>query len=360
MLGGAYGGLNPISTGESRGVNAAVGAALNMGGQGLSDAVAAGGKRAATAIAPELRALYEAAKQKGIQLTPAQLTDSRALKFLESSVRSLPLNGLGGKAAKQRAQFNRAVARTIGEDADAVTPEVFARAKSRIGSQFNKLSAKNALPVDDNLLTRLVEIQQEASQLGDEATGKAVSNVIGRIMDQTKDGVLPGRAYQSLDSNIGMFMRSGSGEKTHYLGKLRETLRESMDSAVSAEDQAAWQTARQQYRDLMTIQDLVGKGEVGAGISPQGLMGRTMANSAGKKSMATGSRGQLGELARIGQRVKEPQSSGTAERLGLLGTGAGFMANPAAAAGLLAGGHIAGRALNSGLLADYLMSAGRG
>lgn len=101
-------------------------------------------------------------------------------------------------------------------------------------------------------------------------------------------------------------MKSGGGEKQHYLARVRDALREGMDSAVSAEDQAAWKLARRQWRDLKTLEPLVGKGDVSEGISPQALLGRVMANNSGKASMATGSRGELGELAKIGQRMREP------------------------------------------------------
>lgn len=182
-VGAGYGALQPIASGESRLLNTGVGGILGASGQGLSDAVAFAGRRAGAAIAPQLRELYQSAKARGITLTPAQLSDSRALKFLESGLRSLPFNGLGAKSAAQRTQFNRAAANAIGEDASAVTPEVFSAAKSRIGKQFNTLSERNSLPVDDALLAKLINIQQEASSMGDEATGKAVNSAISRIMD---------------------------------------------------------------------------------------------------------------------------------------------------------------------------------
>lgn len=73
--------------------------------------------------------------------------------------------------------------RTFGEEADAITPEVYAAAKKRIGGQFNDISARNSLPVDDSLLDGLIGVQREAAEFGDEATAKAVNSAIERVMN---------------------------------------------------------------------------------------------------------------------------------------------------------------------------------
>lgn len=356
-VGAASGAFQPVVGGESRAINTAAGGALGALGQGASNAVMASGRAAANAVSPQLRQIYEAAKARGISLSPAQLSDSRFLKFLDSQLRSVPFSGAEARAASQRAQWNRSVANTLGEQADAVTPDVYAAAKRRIGSSFNELTARNSLPVDDGLLGGLVEVQQSAAQLGSDDTARAVAGVIQRVMKQAEDGRLPGRAYQSLDSELGQLLKGG-GEKALYLGRIRDVLRGAMDDAISPADREAWQLARQQYRNLKTVRDIVPQD--GGDMSPQALSARVRSNQAGKESAAQGKAGELGRLAQIGQRMKEPPSSGTAERLWLLATGAGSMANLPLAVGGLAGANVASRALNSSALARMLMSEGRG
>ncbi len=98
-------------------------------------------------------------------------------------------------------------------------------------------------------------------------------------------------------------------------------------------------------------------------------MGRVTASKADKARMAVGNSGQLGGLARVGQRfLKEPPNSGTADRAlvnrALLGVGGGLglygaqregLITPEQAA-LLGGGLLANRvglrALNSRALAE--------
>jgi hypothetical protein len=355
--GATLSGIQPVVDGESRTLNAAVGGGLSIAGTAAASGLQRLGASAANAIKPEVRALYEAAKARGISLTPTQLSDSRFLKFLESQLRSLPLSGAQSRSAAQRADWNRAVARTVGSDADAVTPEVYAASKARIGGEFNRLSEQNQLPIDDALLEKLVAVQQDASQLGDDATGRAVNSMIERLMSQADGGVLPGRAYQSFDSELGRLMKTG-GEKSFYLGQIRDALRGSMDEAISPADRAAWQTARGQYKNLKTLRDIVPQD--GGDISPAALRGRVMANQAGKEAAASGRAGELGLLAQIGQRMKEPQSSGTAERLWLLATGAGGLANLPGTLATLAAGNVTGRALNSPAVSSFLLREGRG
>lgn len=155
------------------------------------------------------------------------------------------------------------------------------------------------------------------------------------------------------------------GEKGHYIGKVRDVLRSHMDDAISPADREAWQTARQQYRNLKTIRDLVSK-ETGSGISPAALMGRMNAGGAGKEAMASGKGGQLGDLAQIGQRfLKDPiPNSGTAERLGWLGAlgGGGAMlgVEPTTMAATLGGGAVARGLLDSPALGRLMLREGRG
>lgn len=363
-LGAGMGALAPTVEGESRAANTAIGGALGAVGQGASEAVMAAGKRAAQAVAPEVRQLAQRASDLGIRLTPAQVSNSAPLKSLRSTLGRLPFSGAQKVGQQQDEQFNRALSRTFGEDAPAVNQAVYARGKERIGGDFNALTQRNAMAVDDTVLGELVAIQQEAGQFGADDTARAVNSAIERALSQTDNGVLSGRVYQSLDSELGRITKGG-GEKAHYVGRVRETLRNAMDRSISPADQEAWQQARQQYRNLKTIRDLVAK-ETTDGISPGLLMGRLNANNAGKEAMASGRGGELADLARIGSRfLRDPiPNSGTAERLGWLGAlgGGGAMlgVEPATLGLGLGGGRLARMILDDPRLARYLLSEGRG
>ena len=327
-------------------VNAAGGALGELGGSALR---ALGNK-----VNPEIAALYSQAKKFGIQLTPAQLSNSQFVKRAQNILSNLPFSGATRTWENQVDQFNRAVSREFGEDAPKITPEVFASAKSRIGADFDALAAQSKLNITDGLIDRLGGLQQEASSFADEGTVRAVGSAIDRILKQSKDGTLPGSAYKSLDSTLGKIMAAG-GEKSFYIGQVRDAIREAMDESIEPAVKQAWQQARSQYRALKTVEPLVAKSADGS-LSPAQLMGRVTANNAGKSAMASGRGGNLGELARVGQAMKSPTSSGTVENML-----AAQSLNPLAWPLILARGAVgatAGRAGNSNALARLMADPG--
>ncbi len=164
---------------------------------------------------------------------------------------------------------------------------------------------------------------------------------------------VPGRGYQAFDSQLGQVARSGTPQG-HYVGRVQREVRSAMDDAISPADREAWNQLRREYGNRKTIRDLVAKGD-GGEISPAALSGRVTSNNAGKEAMASGRRGGMGELARIGQRIKEPPSSGTAERLAPYALGAGAVANLPLTAGAMAGGRALQELLDSSLLARLLL-----
>jgi len=360
--GAALAGSQPVSSDETRGGNMAWGGAFGVAGQGVASSLG----RLANGIvqSPAVKQAVERARQLGVELSPVQALDSPFLNTVASALNKLPLSGADKLAKTQRADFNRAVSRTFGEDADAIDSAVYASAKARIGGEFNRLSERNALPLSPAIMAQLKGVMQEAGQYGTDDTARAVTAAVDELVSKSVSGVVPGRAYQSLDSKLGKLMKSG-GEKAMYLGQVRDAVRLAMDDAISPADQAAWRAAREEYKNLKTVRDLVAK-EDGDGISPRALRGRVTASQSGKEAVASGRGGRLAELAKLGQRVSDRvPDSGTAQRLmtyGALG-GGGWAAqseNPyvsglgslALAAG---GGGLAARGLNSPRLARLLV-----
>lgn len=355
--GAAYAGTQPVLTGETRGGNMAVGGFAGAGGQGFVSGLAALAKPAISNLSPAVAALAAKAEAAGIPIRMDQLSDSRFVKTLASTLERLPFTGAGASRTNQQQSFNRAVSRTFGDDVPNVTQDVYAGAKARIGGEFERLSAQNSLGVGDDLLGKLATLQDEAQRFGTNDTARAVGSAIDELLSKADAaGNVPGKAYQALDSKLGKLTKSGD-EKAMFLGQVREAVRGAMDDSISASDKEAWKTARTQYRNLKTIRDLVAKEGADGNISPAQLAGRINSSQAGKESMAMGKGGELGDLARIGRQfVRDPiPDSGTANRLLALsllggGGGAGLMLDPettlkvAGGLGLAATG---GRGLNA-------------
>ena len=306
--------------------------------------------------------LAKKAAQHGIRLTAPQVSPSRTAKLIDSGTSQVPLSGGGAVRSQQQQQFNRAVGRTFGAESDKITPEVFREAKNRISSEFNRLASRNDMRITPELASKLRGIAEESAAFGDDATHNAVMSAIARVNGQAVDGALPGRAYQSIDSMLGRISRNG-GEKAHYLGEVREALRDAMGASVSPKDQAAWKAARKAWSNMKTVEPLVAKSPSGD-ISPAALMGRVTSNAPGKVSMAQGSRGEIGDLARIGQKFLKSQvpDSGTARRMmlfnglkgiGTAATGTGAVVAPPSTAGAV------GTAIGTARAAQRLLQSKR-
>lgn len=117
-----------------------------------------------------------------------------------------------------------------------------------------------------------------------------------------------------------------------------------------------WDSARSQWRALKTLEPIVAN-SLDSGVSPQQVLGAINRTQQGRTAMARGRGGEMGELARIGQQMKPPRSSGTTEN-SIASDGNNFWSWP-----LLGAKSIGGLALNRGLLsnpraAELLMRSG--
>jgi hypothetical protein len=288
---------------------------------------------------PEAADLARNALSLGIPLKATQVSPSKVGKLLDSVTGQVPLSGAGNFNQAQQAGFNRAVAKTIGENSDKITSGVFDRARQRIGAMYDDLASRVNPQITPGVQQKLDAVLADAKQLGSPDSANAVQNIAQRISDQSVNGALPGAAYKSIDSALGSIAKNG-GEKGNYAGQLRQVLRDAFTDSASGADKDLMATANRQYGNLKTIEPLVAKDSVEGNISPAQLLGRTNATKAGKASMARGTRGELGTLANIGQQFIKSQvpDSGTAQRLmafRTLGTGLGGFA--AGSVGGLAG-----------------------
>lgn len=286
----------------------------------LAEGVPAAVSGALSRTVPETRKqVARQARDMGIDLSPAQLSDSRFLKWAQSMLRSIPFTGAQGRYQQQVGQFNRALTRTVGENAESLTPELNAAVKARQSATYDDLTSRTAVKVDDTLIKRLSSIA-EGARINTDAK-KAVEDAIDALYSQATTGkggvVIPGEAFQAFDSQLGGMIKAG-GPLSYHLGMVQGAVRNALEKSVSAKDADMWRQLRREYGARKTLTPLVAKAEGGM-IQPGQVMGAVTNTAAAKEAMATGRRGDLGTLARVGQLIKEPPSSGSAER-GLVGT----------------------------------------
>ena len=288
------------------------------------------------ALKGETAKLAKQMMDEGIPIYPGQV-GSKATKIVYDAVSKLPFMGTKAREAQLKA-FNAAIARTFGEKADEITPTVMARAKNRIGKEFNRVFANNNIAADKQLLDDLADVQLKATTNLTDAQANDIGKMIASILNETSKGggILNGRKYHAFTSKGGAIqnlIKSADPNIGHYAGKVREVIDDafarSATNAGNVDDVTALLKAKAQYRAMKVIQDLVPKA-IDGNISPALLLGRVMSND---KGMAYTGGGKLGMLARGGQQfLKEVAGSQTPERqvlygaLGTLGAGGAFMA----------------------------------
>lgn len=358
---GAFSGVQPVATGESRGVNAATGAGLGVLGQGVASGAARLGKGMSDKISPQVMALYERAQQAGIPVHFSQLSDSKFVKTLASAVGYLPFSGSGAKAAAQQEAFNRAASRGFGEDAAVLSDDVMAAAKARIGKGYEDLYGRNSVTLDDAALARFAEIEQAAGRSLAPDELRVLSNQIEDIKALGENGTMPGLAYQAFRTDRLLPLESGS--KPFLAGQIsaiRRAFDDAANRSIGGDDAKELAKLRGQHGNRKLVEKALKQVEGSKGnVRPASLW--PLVQQAGPKATK-----EMRELARVGQMLKDPiPDSGTAARMlvyGALGTGgaADMQDGQLSDVGkLLLLGMTAGRAVNSKAAAKYLAKGNR-
>jgi hypothetical protein len=326
---GAVPGLLGYGTAEERGARGLAGAA----GGAVGGALGAGIGRAIQPFRPAMNeartAALDAAERFGLKLTPAELSNSRALKWAQAAVDDLPFaSGMGTARREGNAQaLNKAALATIGESGSEITPTVLAGAKTRLGGEYEALFKEARIPVgDDALLSKLGGIVEDANKFLPKEQARVVSNRVDDLLSKAgNDSSIPGFAYQKWRASA----TSKDGDVNHYLKQARTAVDESATAALSAEKMAAYGQTNRQYANLKALNtgNVVNR-ETGS-VAPKQL-DNYLANKF-KDAYREGRAGQdLGEVAKAGMLLREMPNSGSVPRLaytgGMGGGGVGMAA----------------------------------
>lgn len=348
ILGGAHG----FGSGEGAGdrVTGAISGGATGGILGGAAPYAVSGatslvRRAVTpfAVSPERIAAAETLRREGVPLTAGQITGSRGLRFAESE--------LGGNRAadlmgRQEDAFTSAVLRRAGIDANRATPEVIDEAFRNIGRQFDDLATNSQIVPDQQMAAGLRDVLDSYTQTVPESLrAPIVENVTRDIVEAASRGPVSGELYKNLTSRLARAARGASNpDLKQALYGIREVLDGAMERSMAAVDPAmvgAWRAAREQYRNLLAIEQAATRaGEKAAEgiITPANI--RNAAVNQGRRAYARG-QGDFADLARSGSMLLSPlPDSGTAGRLRAQNVGTGLTSILGAGAGASAFGPI--------------------
>jgi hypothetical protein len=295
-------------------------------------------------------------RREGIEPTAGDISGNRPVKFAESGLGSSPFSGGGYEAARERigGEVTRAALARIGVAAEEATPQVLSGARQRIGGTFDTLAARNQATQDVPYVQRLIQAQAEYDHLFTDPLRKPmVESVMESALNYlTRNRVMDGGQYKAFRSRIERMRRGQKAdpELSSFLAEVRDSLDDMMDRSIAANnprDLGAWQEVRNQYRNLLSAEQMASAAgpEAAAGIITPPNLRAAATRMEGKTGYAQG-RGDFNELAHSSNVIlKPPPSSGTAERSTWTSIGGLTAALPA---GLM------GRAVMSPWMQNYL------
>jgi hypothetical protein len=298
---------------------------------------------------------------RGVQenLTAGQRTGNEFLKNQESMAAVTP--GAGGTVAERNANlqssFNRAALTRVGESADNVRPEVIDRAFTRIGGDFDRLSARNHAVLDNQFGNDLVNAQHEYNTLTNPSQRAPIVEAVARDIGEkaaAQNGILTGKQYQAIRSDLSRKARGSSDPAiSSALSDYTEALDDAMSRSIAQHnpaDAGGFENARRQYRNMMVIEKAATAAGANGNITPSALANAVKV-AHGRRAYARG-QGDFSDLAHAGEEILRPlPNSGTAQR--------NFVANTLSGAGALAGLHFGGGASETAIGAILGQTLGR-
>lgn len=305
-------------------------------------------------VMDEGRRVVDLAKQYDIPIGLDDVSDSPFYNTLISEGRTIPFSGAAKQSENQLKKFTQAVSKSVGLDTDKLTVESINDAFTNVGKEFDNLTKGKTFTMNDDVAQGLNDILTVAESGGYGADGvKLYSQYVkdlGAVVGQ--DGVVDGNTLAKLRAKLNAVGRKASDQNAKALANELES---TISDFITDGSPEALRQAKYRYKNLLAIEPLASKDQLGGQISPSQLLGRV--RSVYKRQFSRGQAGELGDLANIGQYIKETiPNSGTAQRTGaraLLTGNLGVapfvgMANPVAGA-LQAGTSLAGIAGNRAL-----------
>lgn len=356
--GGAIAATQPVVTGRTRLDNIDEGILYGAAGGAGGTLVGAGASKisnsgAGKQVSAQVRDLWNKAKEAGLEMYPHQVADSRFVKTMASVLGQLPLTG--GQAANRRQvdQYTRMVAKMIGQDADAITPEVQKAAKVANTKMYKDALDGVEIPDGADLIAS-VRAKALDNSLYDTEQRAMFNAIADKWEANLVNGKMPGHIYQEMRNAL-----KGNSSDTSRVS--RELIESWADKNMPAQAREAWNNAQRMYANRQVVKKAMqGADSPIAKVSTEYKVNpATFRSAIGTKYTPTQ---EADDISRLGQLIKDPvPDSGTVGR-GLAATAVGsvgFSAGLAALAGLAkpaAVGVLAGRAVNSRGLAKLLQS----
>lgn len=211
------------------------------------------------------KSILDRGKAMGFRTTPGQQTGSRSLQQMEARMESSPFTSGVFNTLKDQNQkiLNRATAQAIGVNSDELSNPVLAQAQRQISAVYNRVASPDVKPIDSNVLLNGIDLVDNAFE--GLTTQPLKSNIfVKQLQELAQKGEASNNQLSTLSSKIGkrakneMTTAMGDRELGSALFQIKEMVDDALAQGLSAEQKAAFQMARSNYRNLMTIRSSQG------------------------------------------------------------------------------------------------------
>lgn len=223
------------------------------------------GADTSAALTEAQKAILERGKSMGFKTTPGQETGSRSLLQMEARMESSPFTSgpFNEIKATNQAVLNRATAQAIGVDATELSNPVLAQAQRQISSVYNKVASPTTQKLDQMYVMNGIDLIDNAFE--GLTTQPLKSNLFVKQLEElATKGEATGNQLATLSSKMGkrakneMTTVNGDRELGQALFQIKEIIDDQLAAGLSPAEQAAFQAARANYRNLMTIRSNTG------------------------------------------------------------------------------------------------------
>lgn len=305
-----------------------------------------------------VKPLAKRAKEFGIPLRADQVAPSKARKTVQKISQELPFSGADNFEDSQRKAYTKAVAKTIGEEAEDLGPDTIERFVDKNSSVFERLVGDRKIDVDLEDVKKISRLRSNV----DKALGvtsrdaKILKTEIKEIADQLSDGPVTGKKLANIRSDL-LKKSTTAGQGKPIFSDMIEQIDDMAKNSLTEEGKKELAQARRHYRNFKTLEPLLEESTDGQ-INPTKLLNRVKSSKYIKASRTKTGEDDLVDLARIGKEFL-PKLGGsdtfqkgafglTAKELVTAGTGAAAFADLGLTAGTLA----ANKGLQRGVLTN--------
>ena len=304
-------GLVGMSPTQATGLRPALGAV----GTGARAGVDAAAEAVTPKLSPNTMARAGTAVDAKIPVNVHQVVGNKFLKMLGEAAENVPLSG-GASVRKARTEnFSAGLARAIDPESTAkvLDDATFRALQDTAGERIGEIAGRTDVPVESlsdlGSLTRrdTPDVQGVIASYGAD---------LARIAEEN-GGKIPGDVLRKLRTEAQTQergARASKGDLANALQRLVKKIDDAVGEHAPEADVATLAEARRQYAVSKAIEPLLAKYPTGE-FPPSALKAIVTASKEGKRRMARGQSGELGDYARLGtEMLREIATSNTAER----------------------------------------------